>query len=234
VARWDGAAWSALGVGMNTTVFALTTLPNGDLVAGGNFTNVGNRVARWNGTSWSPLDSGVPSTVYALATTPSGDLVLGGSFLTAGTNVSAYLARLASTCPATAVPFGAGCAGSGGPNVLHATALPWIGSTFRAEASGMPALGFVAAVTGFTQVSIPLSLALYEALPGCQGLVSADAVDVLLPSAGKVQTQLAIPANAALVGLQVHQYVVAFELNGLGQVAAITSSNALTLQVGSY
>src|SRR4030095_10767796 len=33
--------WSALGSGTNGAVYALTTLPNGDLVAGGSFTTAG-------------------------------------------------------------------------------------------------------------------------------------------------------------------------------------------------
>lgn len=38
-------AWSALGTGMDGGVRALTTLPNGDLVAGGGFTTAGNQVS---------------------------------------------------------------------------------------------------------------------------------------------------------------------------------------------
>jgi hypothetical protein len=41
IARWNGASWSTLGLGMNGPVYALTTLPNGDLVAGGRFTMAG-------------------------------------------------------------------------------------------------------------------------------------------------------------------------------------------------
>ena len=58
--------WSALGSGMSVGtylgVFALATLPNGDLVASGRFPDAGgvsvNNIARWNGTSWSGLGSG--------------------------------------------------------------------------------------------------------------------------------------------------------------------------------
>ncbi|MEO6594015.1 MAG: hypothetical protein ABIP94_04610, partial [Planctomycetota bacterium] len=55
IARWDGSAWSPLGSGVSYlfpggSVDALATLPNGDLVAGGNFTTAGgisaNRIAR--------------------------------------------------------------------------------------------------------------------------------------------------------------------------------------------
>src|SRR4030095_8157977 len=76
-------AWSALGSGMNGSfVYALATLPNGDLVAGGHLTTAGgvsaNYIARWNGTSWSALGSGTNGNVYALTTLPNGDLVAGG------------------------------------------------------------------------------------------------------------------------------------------------------------
>jgi hypothetical protein len=38
IARWDGTTWSPLGSGISAGyVFALTTLPNGDVVAGGDF-----------------------------------------------------------------------------------------------------------------------------------------------------------------------------------------------------
>lgn len=84
IAAWDPATgtWSALGSGMNETVFALTTMPNGDLVAGGRFTFAGgvsaNSIARWNGASWSALGSGTSNAVLALTALPNGDLVAGG------------------------------------------------------------------------------------------------------------------------------------------------------------
>ena len=77
-------AWSALGSGMNQDVYALTTLPNGDLVAAGWFTTAGgvsaNYIARWNGTSWSGLGSGMNGRVDSLTTLPNGDLVGGGLY----------------------------------------------------------------------------------------------------------------------------------------------------------
>jgi len=79
-------------------------MPNGDLVAGGDFTTAGglpaNRIAKWNGSEWSALGSGLNSlvsglnpTVQALAVMPNGDLAVGGSFTTAGGQVSTYFAR---------------------------------------------------------------------------------------------------------------------------------------------
>src|ERR1019366_1654117 len=90
--QWDGSAWSALGSGMDHTVYALAM--NGtDLYAGGQFNWAGavsaNYVAKWDGSAWSPLGSGLgasdgsPRCVYALAVSGT-NLYVGGEFTTAG------------------------------------------------------------------------------------------------------------------------------------------------------
>ncbi|MFO0082133.1 MAG: hypothetical protein ACK55O_05895, partial [Phycisphaerales bacterium] len=93
IAAYDPATgqWSPLGSGIGEgfgffaplSVRALAVLPNGDLVAGGEFTTAGGQsassIARWDGSAWSPLGSGL-GDVYALAVLPGGDLVAGGEF----------------------------------------------------------------------------------------------------------------------------------------------------------
>src|SRR2546422_7289871 len=53
--------WAAVGAGLNSTVTAMT-IWNGQVVAGGAFTNSGgnpaNRVARFDGTAWQALGTG--------------------------------------------------------------------------------------------------------------------------------------------------------------------------------
>ncbi|MCA3005630.1 MAG: hypothetical protein LW650_12435 [Planctomycetaceae bacterium] len=109
VARWDGAAWSLLGAGFSggffsgdTTVLALAMLPNGDLIAGGDFSAVGDErtqsIARWDGQRWLALTSEADgfnplSVVYGLAVLPSGDLVAGGYLNSAGTIATNGVAR---------------------------------------------------------------------------------------------------------------------------------------------
>ena len=108
IARWNGSAWSALGSGTTTTgfggamVLALAALPNGDVVAGGNFPTAGgvsaNCIARWDGGGWSAFGSGLafPSSdalVSALATLPNGDLIAGGRFSMAGGLPASNIAR---------------------------------------------------------------------------------------------------------------------------------------------
>ena len=241
IARWDGLVWSPLGSGLSGvpgTNMALLPLPGGDLLFGGGFAMVGgvpgNRLARWDGALWTAFGPGCDGDVHGLLAMPNGDVVAHGAFLNAGGVTSARIARVSSTCPATVVGLGAGCTGSGGPNVLTATTLPWTGGTFRATATGMPALALVLSVYGFTPVSIPMASVLPQGLPGCDIQMVPDFIDVLLPAAGAVQTQLAVPDSVALAGLVLHHYVVPFEVDAALQVLAITSSNALTLTLGSF
>jgi hypothetical protein len=85
IASWDGSSWSALGSGMNSYVLALNIKPDGNLLAGGNFTTSGGTttrgIAEWNGSSWSAL--GPPSAgggVRAVEVGPDGTIYVGGSF----------------------------------------------------------------------------------------------------------------------------------------------------------
>jgi hypothetical protein len=97
IARWNGAAWSALGTGItcgsSPLVFALDVLPNGDLLAAGRFCQAGtvvtNSIARWNGSAWSGFGTGLrasgsPATVPALLALPDGTFIAGGDITTAG------------------------------------------------------------------------------------------------------------------------------------------------------
>jgi hypothetical protein len=104
IARWNGLAWSTLGIGTNGPVFALTVHDDGggpDLYAGGGFTTVSgvtaNRIARWDGSSWSPLGSGMSGgSVFALAAYDDGggpDLYAGGGFTSAGGVAASSIAR---------------------------------------------------------------------------------------------------------------------------------------------
>lgn len=101
IARWDGAAWSALGPGAGTYtlvnyVNAITVLSN-QVYAGGVFNNCGAvaaiNIARWTGSTWQPLintvpydDAGTPATatVNGLSGTVSALLVHQGSLYAGG------------------------------------------------------------------------------------------------------------------------------------------------------
>lgn len=102
IARYSGGAWAPLGSGLGGFVpsflpWAVTALPNGDIVAGGDFSSAGGipvqRVARWDGSAWHPLGGGVNGFVARLLALPSGELIAGGYFTTAGGQPAGKIAR---------------------------------------------------------------------------------------------------------------------------------------------
>ncbi len=109
IAAYDPATghWEALGSGLGlpgdlSTVHAVAVMPDGSLVAGGDFLDAGglpaSHIARWNGSSWSPLGDGLDpglfgSVVRALVVLPDGSLVAGGEFMIAGAAYSPRVAR---------------------------------------------------------------------------------------------------------------------------------------------
>lgn len=98
IARWDGAAWSALGDGITgdpytATVYALAADTRGNVFAGGQFTTAGGmnalNLARWNGETWSEVGGGIRSEEkYKAAVTSliadGSNLYVGGLITSAG------------------------------------------------------------------------------------------------------------------------------------------------------
>ncbi len=84
VARWNGAAWTALGGGLNNTVTQLYwDAPAGRLLAGGYFTGL---VAQYTAGAWSVIGGGIPnavadeSYVSSIARTQNGTFYFGGNY----------------------------------------------------------------------------------------------------------------------------------------------------------
>jgi hypothetical protein len=105
IARWDGAAWSAVGAGVGGGVGALCVHDDGSgsaLYVSGSFTTAGgtraNHIAKWNGTSWAALGTGLNQGAGALAEFDDGsdadaDLYAGGLFTTSGGLAAGYIAE---------------------------------------------------------------------------------------------------------------------------------------------
>ena len=105
VAKWNGSAWtplsSAIANGVGSDVLTLAVGSNGEVYAGGIFTEAGgiaaNSVAKWNGTAWISLGSGaangVKLGVNVLAIAGNGDLYVGGNFTQAGGIAANYIAK---------------------------------------------------------------------------------------------------------------------------------------------
>ena len=240
ITRWNGTTWLPLGSGMSSTsgspnIKGLVGLPDGDLVASGFFTHAGGLpaagIARWDGGQWISLASNVAGATRSLAIAPDGSILCAQSTVVDGV-VSAGFARLWTPCPATALPSGVGCTGSGGANVLAALALPWTGATYRGLATGMPAAGVALGVYGLSSLAVPLPSLVPEGVAGCVLQASPDFVVTLLPNGGKVATQLSLPNTATLVGLPLYEQVLALDFLG-GSFSALTGTNRLVLTIGT-
>ena len=163
---------------------------------------------------------------------PNGDLVAGGDFSTAGGLVSAYVARLTTTCPASAVAQASGCT-SGGPTLV-ASRLPWVGGTFHSTCSGMATVSLGLAALGATSPGWPLSLIHPAGAPGCLLLASPDLTLYLLPVNGVATLQFNIPVNATLVGVMLRHQVLELEFDANLNLISLKSSNGLTLTIGMF
>jgi len=92
--------WFVLGGGaaggLYTGVRALAILPNGDLVAGGDFTSIGgvsaNNIARWDGATWYPMGEGLDSVVLTMSVDGDGTLYATGGFKKSGSTSAARVA----------------------------------------------------------------------------------------------------------------------------------------------
>lgn len=104
IARWDGAAWTAVGGGLNGWGEACTVFDDGSgpaLYVGGMFNAAGNvmnpgHIARWDGTRWSAVGGGVNGLVTAMEVFDDGSgpkLYVAGSFTSAGGVAVAGVAR---------------------------------------------------------------------------------------------------------------------------------------------
>ena len=147
--------------------------------------------------------------------------------------VSAYVARLTTTCPATATSLGGGCPSSGGGNSLTAT-LPWTGSTWTTTGTGLPTSAFVVLVNGFASLSTPLVSIMPQGVAGCSLLVSPDFLDFVLSNNGTAQGQLLLPNAPSLVGVIFYSQMVPLEFDPLLNIIAVTGTNALAMTVGSF
>jgi trimeric autotransporter adhesin len=239
VQRWNGSAWTSLPHTPGEASCFLE-LPNGDLLAGFRSQNQGLRggVVRLAGNAWVPYGLGVGfpdfggGGVSQMLLQANGDLDVYGPFFQAGPHVASGEARLVPSCPASAAGYGAGCVGSSGPVVSQTVALPWLGATFAANTTGVPASSVVIGVSGLAAAAVPLQWILPQSGSACTLLATPDLLDLRLPVAGSVVTSLSIPNTPALIGQGLRHQAVVIEI-GAGGIVAATSGNGLNLTIGT-
>lgn len=236
----DGVFVAPLGTGLSGSCFALQTLPDGDLLAGGSFATAGSNpaanLARWNGTTWSAIGAGTNGAVRAITRKANGDYMICGDFTTVDGMESPDFATLTTTCPATAQTFAPGCPSSGGSNTLVADTLPFVDGTFRATATGLPATAIVLTVTSTAAVvpGFPLSLAFPQAGPGCELYLSPDILGVLVTTTGTATSQFLLPNVPPLVGVTFYHQMIPIELDAFGAWTAVSATNVLQLTAGQF
>jgi hypothetical protein len=243
-ARWTGTAWASMGgsSGDTTPARAVCVLPDGDVVVGRGLHDTSlldSGISRWNGSSWSGFGTGLrgytptsPVSVRTLALRANGDLAVGGAFAIADGAVARGLAKLFPTCPATATPNGVGCAGTGGPLLLTADTLPWIGATFRTKTANVPAGVPCVGVIGLTPLSIPIVQLLPQGQPGCSLFTTLDGFLTASYGPGTAHCEFALGDDPSLVGVTFYQQTIPIQIDGGGGIVAVSSSNALAATIG--
>jgi len=106
IAVWDGAAWSALGSGVNGPVNSMVLFDDGSgpaLFVGGQFTVAGgiaaSNIAKWQNGAWHPVGAGVAGefarvlALEVIADEEGPTLWVAGKFSTAGGAPVAHLAK---------------------------------------------------------------------------------------------------------------------------------------------
>jgi hypothetical protein len=233
LARWNGSTWTGVAgytYAASRIVDSIAALPNGGAIVSGPRASVGPFPARYDGQSL--VDIPDLDKIHAAAWSPVFGVVLGGDFTGSGNVVSGCFARLVTNCPAQADPYGAGCNTSAGPLVLSSSNLPWVGSNCVMAATGFAPGAIAVEVIGFGSASTPLSLLHPGGAAGCNLLVASAASQLLLPLAGGISTQLALPNNPAFGGMVLFDQVLQIEAGGPSGLT-LTSSNGVRLTVGA-
>jgi hypothetical protein len=234
IARWDGVAWKPFGAGLTDSVTSVRVLPDGDVIAcerSSDFFGYNSRVWQWDGNTWTLLADtrGQADAVWSVA----GEVVLYGQFTEVGGEANAYLARLQPTCAANVQDLGGGCVGAAGALSLATIEQAWIGGTVRSEASGLPAGSLSIGVFGSSATAQPLSVLHPLGVVGCSLLVTDDILLQFQVAGGSAMPGIAVPSALALVGAQFRHQLIGVEVNAIGGVSAVTSSNALLLTIGA-
>jgi trimeric autotransporter adhesin len=94
IARWTGAEWNALGVGIagpvNDTVLAIVPDRKGNVYCGGTFRG---GIAKWDGAKWDTPGGGINGSVSALCMDSGGNVYAAGLFDSAGTHRAKNIAK---------------------------------------------------------------------------------------------------------------------------------------------
>lgn len=166
IAVWDGATWSIFQGGANSEVDAVSVW-NGDLYAGGSFSEIGNPpqtiqgIARWDGEAWEQVGAGFSSYTWKLLPY-DGALLAVGAFNSPSEDPAGEINACGLWDGATWRPFGSGS--TYGYWIWDAQAFQgalYVGGEFNGIGS-QPNVGYLARWDGpieFPTVSVPSGVA---------------------------------------------------------------------------
>lgn len=228
LARYVGGAWEAVtapGDALDGAVREVCVMIDGDIVVNGDFQFAGSTavpgLARLNGGSWEQVtEAGPPG--FTMIAAANGDL-----WLSNGPQ------RLSTPCGAEVTQPAAGCPSSGGANTLTAVSQPWLGMNYQIRGEGLPSFALVAIVTGYASANVPLSIVSPQAGAGCALHVSPDVVQFVPTTTGIVDSNLLLPNAVGLVGVELFQQMVPFEIDTSVNVLEVTATNSLRAVLGS-
>jgi hypothetical protein len=170
------------------------------------------------------------------------DMLRQEGLLFGGRDLSWYLLRndlyrYRALVPATAVPFGQGCAGSGVvpgllPQPYH---VPYVGMTFGVRLFSLPFgqpafVAFGNSRTSFAGGALPASLAPIG-MTGCTLFVSPDVLVAAPGSGTSASTSFVIPNQQTLVGIPFYVQGVAVDIGG--NAANLISTRAIDCRIGT-
>lgn len=101
IAKWNGANWEAMGMGLPSAVTALAQDASGTVyaaTAGGSGGMIGQPtpagIFTWDGTQWTPLAQAGGQAVHDMVTLSNGDLIVAGEFQGVDRTAAANIVRL--------------------------------------------------------------------------------------------------------------------------------------------
>ena len=161
-------------------------------------------------------------------------MAFGGDWPSFGNDATFEYAPVA---PASAAPYGSGCAGTAGTPLLEPLAgeRPWIADKFGFVLGRLPATATAALFAGTSRTAfgpfpLPLDLA-FLAMPGCALRVSPDALVLVNNANGDARVSARIPDDASLVGRGL--YLQGLATDPLANPTGLVWSNGLALTFGA-
>ncbi len=217
IARWDGANWWDLDMGLDDQVYAIA-IDGSDVYVGGKFTMAGgisaNHIARWDGAAWHALGTGVNNDVRAIAVDGS-NIYAGGAFTTAG-GISAN--HIAIWDGSTWYPMG-----SGTDNTVYSIAVsPWyiyVGGYFK-MAGAKPSNYFGRWYKGIPPIDQSLIKVPYDYSTIQDAIDVATNGDTILVSAGNFYI------NSTILNDHVNNLLIMGSRDSDGKNASIIKANA--------